>query len=343
MIKVFYQNDIIDRLAAIFTYGLNNGYSYETIEERIISSPFVNNLEKNEYDIESKIDKVVESTFGKLVSPIDISFRGLFLGESYFRLFLYFNKSFEYLFLYWPLSNFVEEYNIYHEMDFSNLRRDFLLQTKETTLLRKLASKKQLKLVEISKLTGININTIDKYSRDDKYLYGASYNNIYKLSSLLKVKENIFLPSLEVYLDKTVFLDRESNNDYKNYLGLFFASCYDKRIGQSDFSYEKEEDCFKSKNGLKVVVISDLLSNLTVEHLNKLSSPDTYLILIPFGLLNQKTNFSYLKEVNAFDIFVLTPDSVYILKENKEKEVTDTINKSLIIRASGINHLGTNS
>lgn len=68
MIKVFYQNDIIDRLAAIFTYGLNNGYSYETIEERIISSPFVNNLEKNEYDIESKIDEVVESTFGKLVS-----------------------------------------------------------------------------------------------------------------------------------------------------------------------------------------------------------------------------------------------------------------------------------
>ena len=58
MIKVFYQHDIIDRLAAIFTYGLNNGYSYETIEERIISSPFVNNLEKNEYDIESKIDKV---------------------------------------------------------------------------------------------------------------------------------------------------------------------------------------------------------------------------------------------------------------------------------------------
>ena len=70
---------------------------------------------------------------------------------------------------------------------------------------------------------------------------------------------------------------------------------------------------------------------------------DQYLILIPFGLLNQKTNFSYLKEVNAFDIFVLTPDTVYILKENKEKEVIDTINKSLIIRASGINHLGTNS
>lgn len=343
MIKVFYQNDIIDRLAAIFTYGLNNGYSYETIEERIISSPFVNNLEKNEYDIESKIDKVVESTFGKLVSPIDISFRGLFLGESYFRLFLHFNKSFEYLFLYWPLSNFVEKYSIYHEMDFSNLRRDFLLQTKETTLLRKLASKKQLKLVEISKLTGININTIDKYSRDDKYLYGASYSNIYKLSSLLKVKENIFLSSLEVYLDKNAFLDHESNNDYKNYLGLFFASYYDKRIGQLDFSYEKDENCFKSKNGLKVIVISDLLSNLTVEHLNKLSSLDTYLILIPFGLLNQKTNFSYLKEVNAFDIFVLTPDSVYILKENKEKEVTDTINKSLIIRASGINNLVINS
>lgn len=54
MIKVFYQNDIIDRLAAIFTYGLNNGYSYETIEERIISSPFVNNLEKTSMTLNQK-------------------------------------------------------------------------------------------------------------------------------------------------------------------------------------------------------------------------------------------------------------------------------------------------
>ena len=111
MIKAFYQNDIITRLAAIITFGLNEGYSYKSIEEHFVSSPFVYDLENNEYYIESKIEDVVEITYKiKLHKPADISYKGLFFAESYFKLFLCLNRSFQYVFLYLPISLMVEKY-----------------------------------------------------------------------------------------------------------------------------------------------------------------------------------------------------------------------------------------
>lgn len=336
MIKTFYQEDIINRLAAIITYGLNEEYSCKAIEEHIISSPFINALENNEYDIESKIEVIVEQTYNVSFSnkQVDISFKGLYFAESYFRLFIYYNKSFEYLFLYWPLSKFKERYSVYHEMDFSNLRKDFESRVKETTLIRKLAYDRKIKLIEISKLTGINKNTIDKYSRDDKFLFGASHDNIYKLSLLFGVKENIFVSNLAIYLDQSIYLFDKRNKDYRNYLGFYFANYFDKRINEIDFMYDRNNNCFKSKQGIRLVVISDSLPNLTVKKINGLVDSKTYMVIIPSGFFGDVSWFGYLNDVDAFDVLVLTQEYVYIVKNKVKREITDTINRSLIIRAN---------
>lgn len=334
MIKTFYQEDIINRLASLITYGIEKGYSYKAIEEHISSSIFVNDLENNHYNIESKIEKIVEQAYGVLIdNSFDISFEGLFYAESYFKLFLYFNKSFEYIFLYWPLSDFSDRYGIYHEMDFSNLRNDFALRISKTTLLKKLAKERQIKLIEISKLTGISESTIDKYSRNDKYLYGASYDNIYKLSSLFEAKENMFASNLGVYLDQSIYLFDKNLVDYRNCLGLYFASFYDKRINEIDFEYDRNNNYFKSKEGKRLIVIADILENILVSELNKIVDEKTYVVIIPSGINNNRSCFEYLKEVNALDVLVLTQEYAYILKKNSVKEITETVNRSLIIRA----------
>lgn len=335
MIKTFYQEDIINRLAAIITYGLNEGYSYKTIEEHIVSSSFVNALEDNEYDNAIKIEAVVVSTYNVSLGKeeADISFKGLFIAESYFKLFLCFNKSFEYLFLYWPISSFIERYGIYHEMDFSNLRKDFESKVKDTTLLRKLAQDRRLKLTEISKLTGINENTIDKYSRDDKYLYGASHDNIYKLSKLFSVKENIFIPNLAVYLDQSIYLFDKRNQDYRNYLGFYFANFFDSRINEIDFVYDRNNNCFNSTKGIRLIVVADILDNLSQNKLNEIADSNTYVIIIPSGFFGDESWFEYLKNVNAYDVLVLTQEYVYIVKKKIKREITNTINRALIIRA----------
>ena len=335
MIKTFYQEDIINRLAAMITYGLNERYSYKTIEERITSSSFVNALENNEYDIESQIEAIVESTYSVSLNgkQADISFKGLFLAESYFKLFLHYNKSFEYIFLYWPLATFIERYGVYHEMDFSNLRKDFESKIIETTLLRKLAQDRKIKLVEISKLTGINENTIDKYSRNDKILYGASHENIYKLSLLFGVKENIFVSNLAIYLDQSIYLFDKRNKDYRNFLGFYFANFFDNRINEIDFKYNSNNNCFESKQGIRLIVVSDTLDNLTINKLNELGDSKTYVVIIPSGFLGNESYFEYLKDVNALDVLALTQEYVYIIKKKIKKEITDTINRALIIRA----------
>lgn len=335
MIKTFYQEDIITRLAAIITYGLNEGYSYKSIEEHIVSSSFINGLENNEYNIESKIERIVEETYNVYLNgnKADISYKGLFFAESYFRLFLYLNKSFEYLFLYWSLSLFDEKYGIYHEMDFSNLKNDFETKVKETTLLKKLADDNQIKLIEISKLTGININTIKKYVQSDINIYGASNENIHKLATLFSVKENIFVSNLGVYLDQSIYLFDNSNKDYRNFLGFYFAIFYDSRINEDDYSYDKANNCFISKNGVKIVVLVDSLDNLALSKLNNLMDSNTYVVIIPFGFFGNEDDLDYLKGVNALDVFVLTQEYFYIIKNGKKKEITDTVNRSLIIRA----------
>lgn len=334
MIKAFYQEDIIERLAAIITYGLNEGYSYKSIEEHIVSSPLVAKLENNEYDIELKIEKAVETAYGlSLNTQADISFKGLFLAESYIKLFFFYNRSFEYIFLYWPLSYFLERYEIYHEMDFSNLRRDFESKTKETSLLKKLAQERGIKLIEISKLTGINENTIDKYSRDDKYLDGASNSNIYKLARLFDVKENIFISNLEVYFDQSVYLFDKSNKNYRNYLGLYYANYFDNRINERDFVYDEDNNRFESNDGTKLVVVVSELKDQLISKLKEVVDSKTYLVIIPSGFLGENDLFKRLKELDAFDVLVSTQEYIYIAKKNYKKEVTDTVNCSLIIRA----------
>lgn len=338
MIRTFYLEDIVNRLAAIITYGLNGGYSYRSIEERIISSSFINKLERNEYDGEPRIESLVESTYGIRLggNKADISFKGLFFAESYLKLFLHFNRSFEYIFLYWPLPFFVEKYGVYHEMDFSSLRSDFEVRTKETPLLNKLAKDRQIKLADISKFTGISANTIDKYARDDKYLHAASYEKIYRLASLFDVKENIFASNLAVYLDQAIYLFHDRNRDYRNHLGLCFASFYDKRISETDFVYSEEKNCFITKTGLRLVVFADNLANLPISKLSEWSDSRTFLVLIPSAFLGNESNFDYLKKLDALDVFILTQDHIYAIKKQRKEEITDAVYKALTIKAKEI-------
>ena len=334
MVKAFYQEDIIERLAALFTFGLEEGYSYTSIEEKVSSSSFVEELENNRYDIESKIERIVEKAYQLSLdgASADISFTGLFLAESYFRLFSWFNRSFEYLFLYWPLSSFLERYGVYHEMDFSNLRNDFLSRVKETPLLKMLAKARRIKLTDISKLTGINANTIEKYCQDDRYLSAASYQTIYKLATLFDVKETIFASNLSFYLDTTAYLHDKSNQDYRNYLGLYFASFFDHRIKEKEFAYDPKGDCFRS-DGYVFKTYADRLDASLVSRIECSSNSKTYIVVMPSGFFGDISDFDCLREVDAFEVLVLTQDYVYLVKKHQKKEITDTVSRSLIIRA----------
>lgn len=257
------------------------------------------------------------------------------MAESYIKLFFDFNKSFEYIFLYWPLERFANNYGVYHEMDYSNLRNDFKEAISECTLLKKLAQKVGLKITEISKLTGINANSIDKYSRSDDALYGASNNTLYTLSMLFGVKTNIFATNLSVFLDNSIYLFDKSNDTLRSFLGMYFANYFDKRISEYDFEYQKRDNIFTSKKDKTILkVISINKANIDIEAINQIADENTYLVIFPHGYFDYSLDaFLFLKETKAKEIMIVTQENAYLIKKRKDKEITDTINRSLTVRA----------
>lgn len=332
MIKAFYKDDIVKHLAAVITYGLEKKYSFSAIENLIVSSDFVNKLENNEYDIDSKSSDIIKQTY-KLENLVDfdISFKGLFLAESYTKLFFDLNKSFEYLFLYLPLEHLVDTYDVYHEMGFSNLKVDFLSIVKEEPLLRKLSKSKNIKLSEITRLTGISENSIKYYAASDSNLYGASFDVLYTLSNLFNVKINMFIKSLAIYLDNSVYLFDKSNDDYRNYLGFYFALFYDLSLQENNFIYLNKS--FILKNNEVNIHVASLKSNeLDLKSIDAKYNKDDYLVIFMNGF-ESLSNYSFLNKTHLKEIMVITQENIYLVKKNQIKEITDTINRSLIIRA----------
>ena len=334
MIQICYKEDLIKRLAAIITYGLNGKYSYGTIEERIIASPFVNRLEKNFYDSGENIEKVVEDAFNvTLEKEADISFRALFLAESYIKLFFSINRSFEYLFLYWNLDAFASKYDVYHEMDFSNLKDDFLSNVHRAPLLKQLSSRRGISLRNVARLTGISGNTINKYAKDDKYLYSCSQENGYRLSNLFNVKENLFVQNIGVYLDAAIYLADDFYKDYRNYLGLYYASYYDSRIETDDFEYRKEANCFSSENWILVVLTCNE-DDMNADYLDSKAGPNAYAVIFVCNSLHDHfALWEKLKEAKAREILIVGLDNVCLVKKGKKREMTETVRRSLIIQA----------
>ena len=332
MIRILDEEQIIETFASILTYGLNKGLSSSLIEEHILKSQFINDLEDNKFDNKLKDKVILESIYKENIIEVDISFLSLFIAESYIRLFFDLNKSFAYLFLYWPLDQFIFKFDIYHEMDYSSLKIDFMERVHNTSLLKALIKSRHLKLNDVGKLTSININTLDKYMRSDKYLYAASYANIYKLAKLFNVKENIFIESLDVYYDDSSFSYDDEHNEFISKLGFYFASYFDKRVDNFSFTYQKEKNIFIDfKNGYKLIVKS---LNDKIDYLGDLVDDRTYLVL--FLKENVAFNDDDIKEqlnaLNAYEIMLISKET-YLLKKETVKKSDSSIYDMLYIKA----------
>ena len=335
MIKTYYKEEIISTLAAIINYGINKQYSFKVIEENIVYSSFICDLEDNKYDLSKTIEDIIKETYKvDSIDGYDISFKSLFLAESYINLFFSLNKSFEYIFLYIPLKDLYDKYHIYHEMDFSNLKNDIDILINKTSLLSKLSKYKNIKLKDISKLTGINENTIDLYSRGDEHLYKASFINIYKLSKLFNVKLNLFASKIDVYIDDSIYKGHVDNQTFLNNLGMYFASYYDNRINNREFIYDPSFNCFISKDGdIKLKVMSKEINDRELIYINNHVDENTYLVLFPFGVYNPSVIDSFIARIEAYEVLFIASDKVIFSNKNIVKELTNTINKHLFIKA----------
>lgn len=101
-------------------------------------------------------------------------------------------KPLNYILLKMPFDKLINYYHLYHEMDYSQILDVFLEESRKHSILSLLCDIKGYSLPHISKISGISLSTLKKYSSDDKYLYKASFNKIYSLLNVFDVDPSIF-------------------------------------------------------------------------------------------------------------------------------------------------------
>lgn len=266
MINVNDLSKISSLLSSLFFYGFSSGYSSKTIEEKILKSEFINGLEKGDASClcRGNLESIVGDIF-KVSIPNDEIIKtnplSLWLGEIYTRLFFTFNKSFSFIFLYLPLSEAEKIYPLYHEIDFSQVIDYFAKLTKQETILTLLLKKHKLSARELSVLTGVNYNTIVSYTRDNDVIYNAKFDSIFKISQILDVNINIFAKSINNFTSSGMFDFDKTNQKYRSYLGLMFASYFSSEVATRKYEYNEKENIFVFNEKVIKVLLTSISSS----------------------------------------------------------------------------------
>ena len=118
-------------------------------------------------------------------------------------------------FLLCPLREMVAHFEIYHEMNDSQILQEFLGNERRRPILTLLMRERGLSLADLSKLTGISENTLIHYKRDNANLFKASFTNVERIAKSLAPcsmdffrERSLFVPVTKPLLNDPEFAKR---------------------------------------------------------------------------------------------------------------------------------------
>ena len=183
----------IDVFSDVLSIAYEYKYSLKVIEKRIVYSPYFSILQNNIDDPILYATK--KDILRQFFIDFDIDFTRikkynecLWVSEAYLNIMEHSGCTIEVIFLYIPLKDMYNYFSIYHEMDFSQIRKRFTELYSQTSILS-IASKRIGKTLQtISLETDISYSMLSALSsrqRDIKKLNGI---HLYKLSQSLQLK-----------------------------------------------------------------------------------------------------------------------------------------------------------
>lgn len=193
----------IEYFSQIFSYCIQAKIHFEVITDVISKSELIKEIETNNFSrINSKTPyeifvEIFDKTYIKETSSNYFD-RGYWCGRSYAQLFYEFNKSFSYIFLKLPLEKMMNMYDVYHELDISQLFDKFKIEMNSNSILDLLLKKHSISGIELSRKTGISIRTIEYYKKDDANIYSASFKILQRIVAVLDEPGNLFLEQLSI-------------------------------------------------------------------------------------------------------------------------------------------------
>lgn len=186
-------NITVDTFGKLFVLAKKNKLNFSSFSKSLIKYNI--NFLKFGVSVES-IQNVFEHITG--VVPIYNDTYGVY-DDAYWCAFVYsrlseiLKKPLAYIICKMPVDILIDMYGIYHEADISMLVDRFNEISKNATILRSLCLMNKISLSKLSKLTGINKNTLVKYNASDSALYKASFEKVYNIRNYFDVDYSLFI------------------------------------------------------------------------------------------------------------------------------------------------------
>ncbi|MDO4940560.1 MAG: hypothetical protein Q4E33_02585 [Erysipelotrichaceae bacterium] len=203
MYRVVDEDKYYDCISQLFSMALFHRIHLVTITDTIAKSDLIEDIEKDKYDIilnNSTKDIFIHlfpSAF--ILDEYKTKFdEGYWCGYVYMNLFYHFKKPFSYLFLKLPLTKLLDMYEVFHQMDISQMYIEFERIEKENTIMELLLIKNKMSITRLSKISKVPIRTISYYKKSDYNLYKGSYENIRRIAIALEVSNNLFINSVPI-------------------------------------------------------------------------------------------------------------------------------------------------
>ena len=173
------------------------------------------------------------------------------------------------LFILCPLKEMVSHYEIYHEMNETQLIEEFMNNEYKRSLLSLLIKHNNTSYKKLSVMTGISINTLKYYSKSNDILFKTSFDNIVLLMKSLNVKSMSLFQKESSFINvNSIFEDEEKRNDFieltKKYLNIdpnIKLDLYDRDYKKKDGNgiYIGVANIVRYKNTSKVLNDSEVL------------------------------------------------------------------------------------
>ena len=199
-----------EHMAQLFSLAVHAKINLDTVTSAIEHSAFAAQLQAGRCSqlANSTAEELFEGLFENVRNAEYLPTAGhavydeaYWCGWAYMQLLFETHMPLPYLFLVLPLRRMMDLYPVYHEMDISQLFDLFKAERQNVTIMRSLLKRHGLKVPELSKRSGVSVNTINHYKKADENLYAASFQNAFRLARALDAPPELFLQQLEQLIE----------------------------------------------------------------------------------------------------------------------------------------------
>ena len=188
-----YMNEYINKFERVLSFGYKNSYSTDALARTISYSLYFQKIEKDNGGFPPVISDValIKSLFPffkGILDDIPVYRECYWAAEAYLRIQEHFKLTFEAIFLYIPINKMYGYFDLYHEMDFSQIIKLFNELYKKNSVLSLLLERYSYSIKDISVESGISYSTIYSFCKRRRDIKKADVKSIIILADLLNAR-----------------------------------------------------------------------------------------------------------------------------------------------------------